>query len=73
MIVGTFESNVILESCKEEEIMRKNLGAKPFLYPQVVMIIAIYDENGTPDAMNAAYWSLGEKVGKAFSDGSKLK
>lgn len=53
--------------------MRKNLGAKPFLYPQVVMIIASYDENGTPDAMNAAYWSLGEKVGKAFSDGSKLK
>lgn len=55
MIVGTFESNVILESCKEEEIMRKNLGAKPFLYPQVVMIIASYDENGTPDAMNAAW------------------
>ena len=122
--------------------MRKNFGAKPFLYPQPVMVIASCDKDGTPDAMNAAwggiaggdklflclssnhktvenilerkaftvsvadeahlveadyvglvsgndvpdklkpltfdpangtYWSLGEKMGKAFSDGSQLK
>lgn len=122
--------------------MRKNFGAKPFLYPQLVMVIASYGKDGTPDAMNAAwggiaggdkiflclssnhktvenilerkaftvsvadeahlveadyvglvsgndvpdklkpltfdpangtYWSLGEKMGKAFSDGSQLK
>ena len=122
--------------------MRKNFGAKPFLYPQPVMVIASYGKDGTPDAMNAAwggiaggdkiflclssnhktvenilerkaftvsvadeahlveadyvglvsgndvpdklkpltfdpangtYWSLGEKMGKAFSDGSQLK
>lgn len=35
--------------------MRKNFGAKPFLYPQPVLIIASYDENGVPDAMNAAW------------------
>lgn len=35
--------------------MRKNFGAKAFLYPQPVLIIATYDENGTPDAMNAAW------------------
>ena len=27
----------------------------------------------TFDPANRAYWSLGEKVGNAFSDGSKLK
>ena len=26
--------------------MRKNFGAKPFLYPQPVMILGTYDENG---------------------------
>ena len=34
--------------------MRKNFGAKPWLYPQPVLIIATYGEEGTPDAMNAA-------------------
>ena len=33
--------------------MRKNFGARPILYPQPVLIIATYDENGKPDAMNA--------------------
>ena len=122
--------------------MRKNFGAQPFLYPQLVMVVASYGKDGAPDAMNAAwggvaggdriflclssnhktvenilerraftvsvadeahlveadyvglvsgndvpdklkpltfdpangtYWSLGEKMGKAFSDGSQLK
>ena len=35
--------------------MRKNFGAKPFLYPQAVLIIGSYDENGNADAMNAAW------------------
>lgn len=35
--------------------MRKNFGAKPWLYPQPVLIIATYGEDGTPDAMNAAW------------------
>lgn len=34
--------------------MRKNYGAKPFLYPQAVFIIGSYDENGKANAMNAA-------------------
>ena len=33
---------------------RVNFGAKPWLYPMPVLIIATYDENGVPDAMNAA-------------------
>lgn len=38
--------------------MRKNFGAKPFLYPLPVLIIASYDENGVPDAMNAAWGTI---------------
>ncbi|MEE1114191.1 MAG: flavin reductase family protein [Eubacterium sp.] len=34
---------------------RINFGAKPYMYPQPVLIIATYDENGVPNAMNAAW------------------
>ena len=40
--------------------MRKNFGAKPWLYPQPVLIIATYDEEGTPDAMNAAWGGISD-------------
>lgn len=38
--------------------MRKNFGAKPFLFPQPVMIIGTYDENGRANAMNAAWGGI---------------
>lgn len=38
--------------------MRKNFGAKPWTYPQPVFIIGSYDENGTADAMNAAWGGI---------------
>jgi len=44
-----------------EIFMRKNFGAKPILYPQPVFIIATYGEDGTPDAMNAAWGGLSEE------------
>lgn len=37
---------------------RKNFGAKPYSYPQPVLIVASYDENGIPDAMNAAWGGI---------------
>ncbi len=40
--------------------MRKNFGAKPWTYPQPVFIIATYDEDGTPDAMNAAWGGISD-------------
>ena len=40
--------------------MRKNFGAKPWTYPQPVFILAAYDENGTPNAMNAAWGGISE-------------
>ena len=38
--------------------MRKNFGAKPFLFPQPVMIIGTYDKNGNANAMNAAWGGI---------------
>ena len=35
--------------------MRKNFGAKTWLYPMPVLIVGTYDENGAPNAMNAAW------------------
>ena len=40
--------------------MRKNFGAKPWTYPQPVFILATYNEDGTPDAMNAAWGGISE-------------
>lgn len=37
---------------------RKNFGAQPYLIPQPVLIIATYDENGKPNAMNAAWGGI---------------
>jgi flavin reductase (DIM6/NTAB) family NADH-FMN oxidoreductase RutF len=42
--------------------MRKNLGAQAMLYPMPVLIIGSYDENGTPDAMNAAWGGISEET-----------
>ena len=41
--------------------MRKNFGAKPILYPQPVFIIATYNDDGTANAMNAAWGGISEE------------
>lgn len=38
--------------------MRKNFGAKPYLYPMPVLILGTYGEDGTPNAMNAAWGGI---------------
>ena len=38
--------------------MRKNFGVKTWLYPMPVFIVAAYDENGLPNAMNAAWGGI---------------
>lgn len=38
--------------------MRKNFGTKPWFFPLPVLIVGTYDENGNPDAMNAAWGGL---------------
>ena len=40
--------------------MRKNFGAKPWTYPQPVFIIAAYGQDGTPNAMNAAWGGISD-------------
>ena len=53
--------------------MRKNFGAKPLSYPQPVFIIAAYDENGIPNAMNAAWGGISEmnEISMCLSAGHK--
>ncbi len=38
--------------------MRKNFGAKTWLYPMPVLMIGTYDENGVPNVMNAAWGGI---------------
>lgn len=38
--------------------MRKNLGSKPAMYPMPVLIVAAYGEDGTANAMTAAWGGI---------------
>ncbi|MGN1341197.1 MAG: flavin reductase family protein [Oscillospiraceae bacterium] len=53
--------------------MRKNFGAKAILYPRPVFIVASYGEDGTPDAMNAAWGGIADdnKIFMCISAGHK--
>ena len=42
--------------------MRKNFGAKAMCYPMPVFIIGTYNEDGTPNAMNAAWGGISEET-----------
>ena len=53
--------------------MRKHFGAKPYTYPQPVLIIATYNDDGTADAMNAAWGGISDsnRVAMYLSAGHK--
>ena len=53
--------------------MRKNLGVNAYMYPMPVLIIAAYDKDGKPDAMNAAWGSISsaDKISMCLSPGHK--
>ena len=40
--------------------MRKDLGVKPYLYPQPVLVIGTYNEDGSANAMVAAWGSVSD-------------
>ena len=40
--------------------MRKNLKAQAYIYPLPVLIIGTYDDNGKPNAMNAAWGTVSD-------------
>ena len=42
--------------------MRKNFGAKAMCYPMPVFIIGTYNEDGMPNAMNAAWGGISEET-----------
>ena len=53
--------------------MRKNFGVKTWLYPMPVLIVGTYDENGNPDAMNAAWGGIHDtnQIGVCIDPGHK--
>ena len=53
--------------------MRKNFGPQTWLYPMPVLIVATYDENGRPDAMNAAWGGIADtnKIGVCIDPSHK--
>ena len=60
-------ANVLHESHKllKPITIMKNLGSKPWILPQPVLIIGTYDKDGKPNAMNAAWggqWDMHEII-----------
>ena len=53
--------------------MRKNFGAKAMCYPMPVYIIGTYNEDGTPNAMNAAWGGISDsdEISMCISAGHK--
>ena len=53
--------------------MRKNFGSKHWLFPQPVLMIATYNEDGTPDIMNAAWGGISDSDEISISISSSHK
>lgn len=53
--------------------MRKNLGPKSWFYPEPVIIVGTYDEEGNPNAMTAAWGGISDtnELGLCLSDEHK--
>ncbi len=53
--------------------MRKNFGSKSWMYPLPVLIVAAYDDEGRPNAMNAAWGGINtdDTVGICLSKGHR--
>ncbi len=53
--------------------MRKNFGAKTWLYPMPVLIVSAYDENNNANCMNAAWGGIAEEnqIMVCLDDGHK--
>jgi flavin reductase (DIM6/NTAB) family NADH-FMN oxidoreductase RutF len=58
---------------ERRRIMKKSLGPQPTLFPMPVLIIAAYDEDGVPCAMNAAWGTISgmDKVALCIDEGHK--
>ena len=72
-IITAAGKTVFADVMMRRKNMRKNFGAKPYTYPQPVFIIATYGQDGTPDAMNAAWGGIsGEtEISMCLSAGHK--
>ena len=53
--IKLLRKHAIMTPYEEKTDMRKNFGKKTIITPLPVVIIGTYDENGVPNAMNAAW------------------
>ena len=53
--------------------MKKNFGSQHWLFPQPVLMIATYNEDGTPDIMNAAWGGISDSDEISISISSSHK
>ena len=53
--------------------MRKNFGSKAWVYPMPVFIVGTYDDDGKPNAMNAAWGGIDcdDQINLCLSAGHK--
>ncbi len=68
-VIYTYKITIYMEDMS----MRKNFGAKHYMYPQPVLIIAAYGEDGTANAMNAAWGGISSdtQISMCLSPGHK--
>ncbi|MGX8773611.1 MAG: flavin reductase family protein [Bacillota bacterium] len=59
--------------CETAIMSRKNFGPNSFITPEPVLMIAAYDEDGTPDVMNAAWGGISgaNQISMCISPGHK--
>ena len=67
------EAALPMENYQRSNTARKDFGAKPYTYPQPVFILATYNEDGTANAMNAAWGGIseGNEISFCISAGHK--
>lgn len=67
------ERSVVQVTAHDNIMARKNFGPNSFITPEPVLMVAAYDENGTPDIMNAAWGGVSgaNQISMCLSPGHK--
>lgn len=53
-----FIRNKLLDGCRKEQKMKRNLGKIPAVYPMPVLMVAAYDEKGTVNSGSRTFESF---------------
>ena len=55
---GRAESKAVKGLNRQEVVMKKSVGARPFVYPTPVFVVGTYDKDGRPNVMTAAWGGI---------------